>query len=199
MQEMHQIKGIGGNNMSKIAKVTVHAGHNKSGKVACGASDYIDESREARILCKRVIRLLKRNGVKAYNCTVNNGKSQSDVLKKICKKCNARDRQLDISIHFNAAYHSKADGFTKGVEVLCSSADGIKGDAAKQICRQISKIGFTNRGIKIDKGLYFLKHTAKPALLIEVCFVDDQDDVRLYRKNKDKVAYAIVRALLSLK
>ena len=37
--------------MPKITKVTVHAGHNKNGKIACGASDYIDESKEARIIC----------------------------------------------------------------------------------------------------------------------------------------------------
>ena len=30
--------------MSKIKAVTVHGGHNPQGKIACGASDYIDES-----------------------------------------------------------------------------------------------------------------------------------------------------------
>lgn len=68
--------------MSTIKKVTVHAGHNKQGKIACGASDYIDESKEARIICKKVVSLLKKNKIKAYNCTVNNGTSQLDVLKK---------------------------------------------------------------------------------------------------------------------
>lgn len=183
--------------MPKITKVTVHAGHNKNGKIACGASDYIDESKEARIICKKVIKLLKRNGVKAYNCTVNNGISQTDVLKKICRKCNAKDRQLDISIHFNAAYHSKSDGKTKGIEVVCLNKDGIKGDVASEVCAQISKIGFTNRGVKINKELYFLRHTVAPAILIEVCFVDDQDDAKLYKANKDAVAKAIAKAILN--
>ncbi|RKI37291.1 N-acetylmuramoyl-L-alanine amidase [bacterium D16-51] len=183
--------------MPKITKVTVHAGHNKNGKIACGASDYIDESKEARIICKKVIRLLKRNGVKAYNCTVNNGTSQSDVLKKICRKCNARDRQLDISIHFNAADHSRADGKTKGVEALLYKNDGIKAEIAKRMCEQISRIGFTNRGIKVRTDLSVLKNTTKPAILIEVCFVDDQDDAKLYKANKDAVAKAIAKAILN--
>lgn len=183
--------------MAKITKVTVHAGHNKNGKIACGASDYIDESKEARIICKKVIKLLKKNGVKAYNCTVNNGTSQSDVLKKICRKCNAKDRQLDISIHFNAVYHSTSDGKTKGVEVICLNKDGVKGVAASNVCSQISKIGFTNRGVKINKDLYFLRHTVAPAILIEVCFVDDQDDAKLYKANRDAVAKAIVKAILN--
>ena len=49
--------------MSKIKAVTVHGGHNPQGKIACGASDYIDESREDRIITKKVIRLLKKNGM----------------------------------------------------------------------------------------------------------------------------------------
>ena len=31
--------------MKKIKKVTVHGGHNPSGKIACGESDLLDESR----------------------------------------------------------------------------------------------------------------------------------------------------------
>ncbi len=183
--------------MEKITKVTVHAGHNKQGKIACGASDYIDESKEARIICRKVIKLLKKNGIKAYNCTVNNGTCQDDVLKKICKKCNTKERQLDISIHFNACNHSKADGRTKGVEVLCRTIEGIRGGVAKRICNQISAIGFTNRGVKTNGRLYFLNHTNEPAILVEVCFVDDQDDAKLYKQNKDAVAQAIVKAVLN--
>ena len=81
--------------------ITIHAGHNKSGKVACGASDYLDESKEARYIVKEVKRAL-RGKVKVVDCTVNNGVSQKDVLQKIVKKCNAVKRDMDISIHFNA-------------------------------------------------------------------------------------------------
>ena len=70
--------------MKKIKKVTVHGGHNPSGKIACGESDLLDESKEDRYITKRVIKLLKKNGIKAVNCTVNNGLNQNDVLRKIC-------------------------------------------------------------------------------------------------------------------
>ena len=53
--------------MKKIKKVTVHGGHNPSGKIACGESDLLDESKEDRYITKRVIKLLKKNGVKAVN------------------------------------------------------------------------------------------------------------------------------------
>ena len=49
--------------MKKIKKVTVHAGHNPSGKIACGASDLLDESTEARYITRKVIKLLKKKGL----------------------------------------------------------------------------------------------------------------------------------------
>ena len=183
--------------MSKIKTVTIHAGHNPKGKIACGASDYIDESTEARIIVKKVKALLKKNGIKVYDCTVNNGTNQKDVLKKICEKCNSKKRDVDISIHFNSAAHQpKKDDKTTGTEVWIKSVEGVRGNLASRICMNIAKLGFRNRGIKASDNLYFLNHTAKPAILIEVCFVSDPDDAALYKKRKDDVANAIVQAIL---
>ena len=185
--------------MKMIKKVTVHAGHNPSGKIACGASDLLDESTEARHIAKKVIKLLKKNGIKAVNCTVNNGTSQSDVLSKVCAKCNAvADADLHISIHFNSGRNDKkGDGRTGGTEVLLTQNVADKGDIAKRICNQIEKLGFTNRGVKVTSSLYFLNHTKAPAILVEVCFVDDKDDYMLYRADRIDVANAIVQAVIN--
>ncbi len=185
--------------MKKIKKVTIHAGHNPSGKIACGASDLLDESTEARYITRKVIKLLRKNGIKAVNCTVDNGTSQSDVLHKICTKCNAvADADLHISIHFNAGRDDrKGDGKTGGTEVLLTENVSDKGDIAKRICNQMAKLGFTNRGVKTNRNLYFLNHTKAPAILIETCFVDDKDDYMLYTSDRDAVAKAVVKAVLN--
>lgn len=185
--------------MKKIKKVTVHAGHNPSGKIACGASDLLDESTEARYITKKLIKLLRKNSIKAVDCTVNNGTSQSDVLHRICAKCNAvTDAHLHISIHFNSGRNDRAgDSRTGGTEVLLTRNIDDKGDIARRICNQMLKFGFANRGVKINKNLYFLNHTKAPAILIEVCFIDDKDDAVLYKKNRDKMAKAIVRAVVN--
>ena len=185
--------------MKKIRKVTVHAGHNPSGKIACGASDLLDESTEARYITKKVIKLLQKNGIKSVNCTVNNGKNQTDVLQKICAKCNAiADADLHISVHLNSGRVDKK-GYSKvgGTEVLVIQNADDKGDIANRICKQMVKLGYTNRGVKITSSLYFLNHTKAPALLIEVCFVDDKDDYMLYKANRDAVAKAIVKSILN--
>lgn len=178
--------------------ITIHGGHNKPGKIACGASDFLDESKEARILSKKILKLLKKYKIKAKNITVNNGTSQLDILKKLVLKANKLNRDMDISIHFNSYNHTLADGKTMGVECLIHPA--AKSNIitlAKKICNNIAAVGFKNRGIKFRDNLYFINKTNKPALIIEVCFVSDEDDAALYLKNKNKVAKAIASAINS--
>ena len=176
-------------------KINVHAGHNPDGKVACGACGLIKESTEARKVAKEVIRILREKGHTVYNCTVDNGASQSDVLKKIVTKCNLHKVDLDVSIHFNArASDKKGNGKTTGTEVLVYSAKSKAKPYAEKVAKSISELGFKNRGVKVRDNLYFLHRTNSPAMLIECCFVDDKDDVKLY--NYKKMAEAIVKGIL---
>jgi N-acetylmuramoyl-L-alanine amidase len=162
-------------------RINIHAGHNPDGKIACGAVGLIKESTEARKVAKELIALLKKGGHTVYDCTCDNGTSQSDVLKKIVVKCNAHTVDLDISIHFNAgASDKKGNGKTTGCEVCIQSAKSKAKAQATAITKQIEKLGFKNRGVKVRDNLYFLNRTKAPALLVECCFVDDKDDIKLY-------------------
>jgi N-acetylmuramoyl-L-alanine amidase len=145
------------------------------------------------------VALLNRNEIKAVDCTVNDGISQTDVLKKICEKCNSESKvDLNISIHFNSgAGDMKGNGKTTGSEVLLTANQSDKGDVATRVCHQLEKLGFQNRGVKVVNNLYFLNQTKAPAILVEVCFVDDADDAKLYKNNEDAVAQAIVNAILN--
>lgn len=184
--------------MKKISKVTVHGGHNPSGKTACGAVGILDESKEDRIITKMVVQYFEKKGIDAVDCTVNDGINQSDVLKKICGKCNAQKNvDLNISIHFNSgAKDFKGNGKTTGTEVWLKTKNGDRDDIAKRICHEMEKLGFTNRGVKVSNELYFLNATTAPSVLVEVCFVDDKDDATLYNARKKEVAHAIVKAVL---
>lgn len=182
--------------MKKKYKICIHAGHNPSGKIACGASDYLDESTEDRYVTRKVGKLLKKKGFAVTNCTVNNGRSQNDVLRKICDKSNAANPDITISFHFNSAQHeSKSNGKTLGTEVWLTANKGVKGAMAKDICAAIAKCGFVNRGVKVTDSLYFLNHTKNPAILVEVCFVSDKDDAILYKKKRDKICENIANAI----
>lgn len=174
-------------------RINIHAGHNPDGMTACGAVGLIRESTEARAVKDRVVTQLTAMGHTVHDCTCNNGTSQQDVLKRIVAACNSHDVDLDVSIHFNAAANPEPDGKTTGTEVLVYSNTSRSVPWAQQIADSISALGYRNRGIKERPGLYVLKHTRAPALLIECCFVDDPDDVALY--NADRIAAAIVAGI----
>lgn len=176
--------------ISDIKAINVHAGHNPDGKIACGAIGLIKESTEARNIKEKVISMLRILGYTIYDCTVDNGTSQNDVLVKIVAKCNAHAVQLDISIHLNSGAGDKTgNGKTTGVEVYVLPGSTVK-DIASSVCNAIAELGFKNRGVKETTNLYVLNKTTASAMLIECCFVDDADDVKLY--DSTKIAEAIV-------
>lgn len=166
----------------------IHAGHNPDGKVGSGAVGYIKESTEARNVTRDVIAELKIRGHNAYDCTCNNGTGQTDVLRKICAKANQRKVDLDISIHFNSS-----NGQGNGTEVLYKTSNGSKW-ATKVQKAIVKECGFKDRGIEKRDNLYYLNNTKNVAILIEVCFVDNKNDVNKY--NSKKVAKAIVDGLV---
>ncbi len=104
-----------------------------------------------------------------------------------------------LEIHFNAgAVNTQSDGKISGTEVLVHSTEN--GNTVEQeICRKISALGFTNRGVvkrsdllvmNVVKKQYGISHA-----LVETCFIDDPDDMKLYLASKPKVAKAIAQGI----
>lgn len=176
-------------------RINVHAGHNPDGKIGCGAIGIIKESTENRRVATEVIRQLEGLGHTVFDCTVDNGANSSDVLRKIVKKCNANKVDLDVSIHFNATGNPLAtDGKTTGTEVYIHNANSKSKPYAEQIAKAVSTLGYRNRGIKVHSSFYVLRNTNAPALLIECCFVNDADDIKIY--DHYKMAQAIVEGIV---
>ena len=182
----------------------IHAGHNPDGKTACGAVGIVKESTEVRAIAAKVIEKLRAAGHTVYDCTVNDGTSQNDVLSKIVTKCNTHTVDLDISIHLNSGRNDYVgDGSIGGTEVFCYSTTSSAKPYAQKVAREISALGFRLRDdsipddIKTSSSLYVLKHTKAPAMLIEPFFVDDKDDIDLYQKvgGAEGIANAIVKGL----
>ncbi len=104
-----------------------------------------------------------------------------------------------LEIHFNAgASDTNGDGFVTGTEVLVHSSEN--GDTVEQqICKRVSGLGFTNRGVKRRSDLYVMNYVKKQNgishALLEVCFIDDIDDMRLYTKSKLQTAQAIAKGV----
>lgn len=164
-------------------KINVHGGHCSH---SSGASGYLSELTEDRKVKNLVISKLEALGHTVYDCTDDVGANQSRNLRNIVAKCNAHKVDLDVSIHFNA-------GGGTGTEVWVYSAGSSAKSYAQRTVAAIAELGFRNRGVKYSKGLYVLKHTNSPAMLIECCFVDSQQDANRY--NAEKMANAIVKGI----
>ncbi|WP_148097615.1 N-acetylmuramoyl-L-alanine amidase, partial [Clostridium tagluense] len=145
--------------------IGVNDGHTISG-FGSGAVGIIKEGEHTRLVGAEVRRLIKAYGHNAINCTVDYANSVNQSLSLIMDQANRQDLDWFISIHFNA-------GGGEGVEVY--TYEGRQYQDAIDVCNNISKLGFKNRGIKDGKGLYVVRRTKAKSMLIEVCFIDTAD------------------------
>lgn len=168
-------------------KIGINCGHTVSGQPGCGAVGFINESDETRNVGYKLMEYLKSAGHTVVGCTNDKAASTNENLSKIVAMANAQPLDLFVSIHFNA-------GRGKGTEVY--TYGGKEHAEALNILKNMSKLGFTNRGVKDGSSLYVVKRTNAKAMLIEVCFVDTKSDVELYeQRGADAVAKAICNAI----
>lgn len=178
-----------------------HAGHGKQDSKSCGTVGLVKESIENRLLNNEFIRLMKLYGKTIYDCTIDYPNSKSDCLNKIVSKCNSHKVDLDVSHHINDGRNDNVgDGKIGGVEVWVYSKNSAAYEPAKRICENLSKLGFTNRGVKFSTEYTVLAKTKSSAMIIEYFFDDDKDDYSIYKKLGYKViAKAVVEAILNKK
>lgn len=168
-----------------MSTFNVHGGHNF--KVP-GAGGCFSETTEDRNVKNKVIALLRAEGHTVYDCTDENGTTQSKNLANIVTLQNQHTVDLDISIHFNAS-----NGQGHGTEVLQYSSKTQ--NYSKRIVDNIAALGFRNRGVKDGSKLYVLRNSKNRAILIECCFCDNAEDAKIY--NADNMASAIVSGILN--
>ena len=167
-------------------QVNISSGHS----INCqGATDIINEVTEARKVVDRVYEIIKASGKQCYKYH-DTSSSSTQNLVNIVNWHNGFNDGVDVSIHFNAYAHVDKP---MGTEVCYYSNSSLATAVSKEIA---TAGGFINRGAKQRTGLYFLKHTNKPAILIEVCFVDSVADVNLYRANFERICQAIAKTLI---
>ncbi|WP_315167271.1 N-acetylmuramoyl-L-alanine amidase [Metaclostridioides mangenotii] len=192
--------------MIKLNSLAIHGGHGLDGKPGSGAVGVVyngsntiitKESTQDRRVVKYIKEYAKPYVNKIYDCTVDNGTSQNDILNKLVAKHNEVNADINLSIHFNSgAKDERGNGRTTGVEVLVYNPN-TSNPEADRICKSIEKLGFKNRGLKDGSGKAVIRKTKKKMLLVECCFLDDLDDIKLY--DAKSMAKAIVEGLFGVK
>jgi N-acetylmuramoyl-L-alanine amidase len=166
--------------------IVISSGHSTKCQ---GAVGIINEVTEATKVSDRVALEMEKRGAEVSVFHDTKSTTQSANLNAIVNYHNARERQLDVSVHFNA-YQTTSKPM--GTEVLYVTQEAL----ARELSAAIAKAGgFIDRGPKKRTDLAFLNNTEEPAVLLEICFVDSSADVELYRKNFDRICEAIADVL----
>ena len=152
-------------------RIGINCGHTATGP-GSGAVGILNESLETRAVGYALMEKLRGLGHTVIDCTNDLASSVSSNLSQITALANAQ--KLD-------AFYSMG-----GEDVLNTA----------RILESLSQLGFPNRGIKEGANLYVIRRTAAPAALIEVCFVDNEEDASLYQRlGPEQIADAICRGI----
>lgn len=164
-------------------KICINAGHTKLGK-GTGASGHLNESTETRKIAHELMKMLADSNHEVIPAVFDRS---SDNLKEAVTLANNKNADLFISIHLNAGGGQGCEAFTwKGQKVV----------QAEKMLNGLKSLGFRNRGIKDGSNLYVVKNTKMPAILLEVCFVDNKTDSELFKKvGYSNIASAILSAI----
>jgi N-acetylmuramoyl-L-alanine amidase len=169
-------------------KIAISSGHAKYVAGAVGPEPWgLVEVDEARKVVPEIRKFLIAAGHQCVEFHDDTSTTQSENLNTIVNWHNKQQRDVDVSVHFNA--YVPTDG-GRGCEVLYVSQGSE--DAAARVSLAISEAsGLINRGAHKRSDLYFLNGTEEPAILIEVCFVDAAADVEDYQQNFEAICEAI--------
>jgi len=163
-------------------KVCINAGHAPNGNPDAGACHHgLRESDITFSVGQAVVEeLVKRK----YSVTF----VQDDSLQKVCDVANGVQANLFVSLHCNAFGNEKV----YGTEVYVYNKTSRAYEAAKRVCEGISEaLNTINRQVREGKNLYVLKHTAMPAMLVEMFFISNEDDVRRFKNGLSGLVTAI--------
>ena len=165
----------------------INCGHCIKGFDTGAIGNGFKEQNLTRKVGNLVMAKLKYKGHTVINCTVDSAASVAEALNSICYKANMNKADIFVSIHFNAS-----NGAGHGTEVFTFGAKEIK--QARNVLNNIVSLGYTNRGIKDGSKLAVIKNTHAKSMLVEVCFIDNKEDMKLF--NAEKIADAIVNGLI---
>lgn len=134
--------------------------------------------------------ILENNGVDVlYTRT-------TDVYQSPNEKANIANRSdasYFVSIHRNS---SPQPNTYSGVQTLVYADAGIPALFAQNINRELEKVGYADLGTSVRPNLAVLRGTDMPAALVEVGFINTEQDNRLFDLKFPETAQAIADGIL---
>ncbi len=120
------------------------------------------------------------------------GTSNAGSLRARVEGAEAFGADLFLSIHTNAAENPAANGAEAVVYRLGTTAARIGEDLVEELT---DLTGLRNRGVIARPGLYVLRRTSMPAVLMEIGFISNPEDAEKMRDNPGLFAEGLYRGL----
>lgn len=173
-----------------MRKIIISAGHGGTDPGASG-NDYIERDLAIE-LRNLIVSELKALGISALSDDDKNALKQT--LLWLRGKFTTGDILLDI--HWNAAGNPDANGSEVIIPQIASS---FEKDLAAAILKCFTSFGYRDRGVKPEtetarKSLGWMRPNAEN-ILIEVCFISNLTDMKLYQANKQGIARRVAATL----
>lgn len=147
------------------------------------------ESNDVLKLGQAVTKILKSVGVTVVE-TRSSDKTVS--LQERADLSNRVKPDWFISIHRNAFKPEQANG----AEVFVFTTGSIKEKAfAASLQQALVGVGYRNRGVKLG-NYHVLRETKAPSVLLEVGFIDNSYDNKLFDEKFNDIAAALATAIL---
>lgn len=171
-----------------MGKFAGSGGHNY---IVQGANSiYGKEHVEDRRFLDAVAKYVQAAGWSYVNCSDEVGKTKDAVWGNAANNhLRVKDSDVDVQFHLNAT-----PGGT-GCEVWLHPSYGNRDLAAKISKAMANAFGLRDRGIKLSTELGWINKT-KTGLLPEICFIDNENDMKAFHANFDKAAKAVAEVIV---
>ena len=168
-------------------KIILDAGH--GGRDGGAAYQERIEKQDNLALTLAVGELLEEMGFEVFYTRTE------DIYQAPFRKASIANEEggdLFVSIHRNSS--GMADQY-QGVETLVYSFQGLPEVVAENINRQLEEAGYKNLGVEERPRLVVLNSTQMPAVLVEVGFINSEEDNRLFEDKFQETAMAIAEGI----
>lgn len=121
------------------------------------------------------------------------GSSNSSSLRLRVEDANRWGADYFISLHTNASSIPSA----AGCEAFSYSSPSVAFSLGRVILRELSaETGLRDRGMQVRSGLYVLRKTAMPAVLVELGFITNSYEAELMSTQPKRFADGIYQGIL---
>lgn len=181
-----------------MPKIYIDQGHNPDPPNSGAEGNGLREQDITYEVGRRLAALLRRSGnyevrLSRPTPTTQLGTSNASSLRVRVEEANAWGADYFISIHTNAS----TDPSATGTEAYSYARDTVAFRLGEDIVDNIVEItGLPNRGMKVRPGLYVLKKTNMPAVLVELGFISNPRDAALMSNDPQIFAQGIYNGIV---